>query len=49
MATIEMPDHRERTYRLDASATSAGEVRCAGIRVVTEFSGDYDRVVTAFP
>lgn len=49
MATVEMPDHREP----DLQAGRERYFRRGGplrwIRVVTEFSGDFDRVVTAFP
>ena len=49
MATVEMPDRREP----DVQAGRERFFRRGGplrwIRVVTEFSGDFDRVVTAFP
>jgi hypothetical protein len=49
MATVETRDHRER----DTRAGRERYFRLGGplrwIRVVTEFSGDFDRVVTAFP
>ena len=49
MSAIANPDHREPDPRAGRERYFA----CAGplnwIRVVTEFSGGFDRVVTAFP
>jgi hypothetical protein len=51
MTAIEMPDHREpdlQAGRERYSHSREGDP-LRWIRVVAEFSGDFDRVVTAFP
>jgi hypothetical protein len=49
MAAIEMPDHREPDIQTGRERyfRQGGPLRW--IRVVAEFSGAFDRVVTAFP
>jgi hypothetical protein len=49
MATIKMPQHREPDPRAGRERYFRRGGPLKWIRVVTEFIGDSDRVVTAFP
>ncbi|HST55500.1 MAG TPA: hypothetical protein VLJ42_06355 [Solirubrobacteraceae bacterium] len=49
MSVIKAPDHREPDPRAGREGYFGQGGPEGWIRVVTEFSGDVDRVVTAFP
>ena len=49
MSAISQPDFREADVRVGRERFFARVAGAGWVRVVTEFSGDVDRVVTAFP